>query len=154
MAFLDNNYFFIGSEKANSQLIKTLTSPRKNSQRPLIEIVEEYDNLAQISDFLVLNKSNEEGNNTEILSVSGSQKSCCLKIIRKGTSFQALAEIYFPFVKGFNAAVYFDSDHDRKAKAFCGRSDLGFGSLDVKEDYCDDDFNHGNSNENVLIFLT
>jgi hypothetical protein len=149
IAFLDNNYFFIGSEKANSQLIKTLTSPRKNSKRPLIEVIEEYDNLAPITDFLVLNKSNEEGNNTEILSVSGSQKSCCLKVIRKGTSFQADAEIYVPFVKRFNTAVYFNSDHDRKVNENTLRNNA---SLGIK-DYCDDDFNHGNSNENVLLFV-
>lgn len=150
IAFLDNNYFFIGSEKANSQLIKTLTAPQKNSKKPLIEVIEEYDNLAPITDFLVLNKNNEEGNNTEILSVSGSQKSCCLKVIRKGTSFEADAEICFPFIKRFNTAVYFHSDHDRKVKDSNNLKNNA--ALGIK-DYCDDDFNHGNSNENVLLFL-
>ncbi len=99
----------------------------------------------------MLNKSNQEANNTEILSVSGSQKSCCLKIIRKGTTFQADAEIYFPFVKRFNTAVYFDSDHDHNVKD--NENTHGNNAKSGVKDYCDDDFNHGNTNANVLFFV-
>ncbi len=155
IAFLDNNYIFIGSEKANSQLIKTLTKPRKNNKRPLIEIIEEYDNLAPITDFLVLNKNNEEGNNTEILSVSGSQKNCCLKIIRKGTSFQADAEIFIPYVKNLNTVVYYNSDHNKNLNFNETKNsiDINFNHLNSIKDYCDHDFNHGNINENILFFI-
>lgn len=170
IAFLDSNYIFIGSEKANSQLIKTLRSPRKHKNRPLIDIIEEYDNLAPISDFLVLNKNKEENYSTEILCVSGSHKSCCLKSIRKGTSFSADAEIFIPFIKSFNSVLYYNSDHslnlnnknnkdgereNRYSKVATNpniKSNYLTNSNNESE-YCDDDFNHGNNNENVLLFL-
>jgi hypothetical protein len=92
LTYLDNNYVFIGSEKANSQLIKITKTLTSNPSRPFIQIVEEYENLAPISEFTILNSQGEEGN-TEILCVSGDEKSCSLKTLRKGTSINTEAII-------------------------------------------------------------
>jgi DNA damage-binding protein 1 len=104
MTYLDNNYVFIGSEKSNSQLIQITKSPTDYTNRPFIQIVEEYENLAPISDFLVMTGQGEESN-TEILSVSGDNKSCCLKTIRKGTSINVDSEI---FMSGVNTIFSVD----------------------------------------------
>ena len=102
LTYLDANYLFVGSSKANSQLIKVLLTPKENdTKRPFIEIVEEYESLAPISDFTVINNSKEE-NSVEILTVSGTDKNCAIKNIRKGTSlifdceipFQGLLSVY------------------------------------------------------------
>ena len=153
IAFLDNNYFFIGSDKANSQLIKVANTPKKTKNRPLLEIVEEYDNLAPITDFLILNQNNEE-TNTEILCVSGSQKSCCLKTIRKGTSFSADAELFIPYVKNLNSVFYNNSNHSEKSK---NKMDLDEQIENNKNDFYytyKEDYNHENNFEKVLLFIT
>jgi hypothetical protein len=82
ITYLDNYHAFVGSQKANSLLIKILTEVKKNDpKRPLIEVMEEYDNLAPILDFHLLNNNDA---NTEFLCVSGFKKHCGLKILRKG----------------------------------------------------------------------
>ena len=105
ISFLDNNYIFIGSEQGNSQLIKILSVPKNDKNLPFVEVIEEYDNLAPISDFLVINSNNEESN-TEILCICGSGKSCRLKAIRKGTSFSPDVELFFPYIKSFSSFMY------------------------------------------------
>lgn len=107
ITYLDNNYLFIGSEKANSQLIKITKQPTMSTSRPFIEIIEEYENLAPISDFAILNSTSDEGS-TEILCVSGAMKSCSLKTIRKGTSINIDGEIPFAGVKSIFAVFCID----------------------------------------------
>jgi DNA damage-binding protein 1 len=104
ITYLDNNYVYIGSEKSNSQLIQITKSPTDYTNRPFIQIIEEYENLAPISDFLVMTGQGEESN-TEILSVSGDNKSCCLKTIRKGTSINVDSEI---LISGVNTIFSVD----------------------------------------------
>jgi DNA damage-binding protein 1 len=91
ITYIDNNFVFIGSTKSNSQLIRIVKQNTNIQNRPFIEIVEEYDNLAPIFDFTIFN-SNEESN-TEILCISGIDKTCSLKSIRKGTSLDIYGEI-------------------------------------------------------------
>ena len=82
ICYLYNYHIFVGSQKANSQLVKILTQVQKSDpKRPLLEVVEEYDNLAPIIDFSILNNNDA---NTEFLCVSGIKKHCGLKILRKG----------------------------------------------------------------------
>jgi len=82
ICYLDNNFVYIGSNTANSQLIKILKNvDSKNPRRPLVEVIEEFECLAPISDFTLMNYNNS---NTEILCVSGLNKKCSLKVIRKG----------------------------------------------------------------------
>jgi hypothetical protein len=107
LTYLDNNVIFIGSEKGNSQLIKITKSVTNNTSRPFIEIIEEYENLAPISDFCLMNNTNDEGS-TEILCVSGTQKSCCLKTIRKGSSINIEGEIPFVGVKSLFSVIFND----------------------------------------------
>jgi hypothetical protein len=111
ITYLDNNYIFIGSEKANSQLLKINKSPNNSAKRPFLTLVEEYENLAPISDFSILNSQSEEGN-TEILCVSGDDKSCSLKTIRKGTSINSEAEINLSGVISLFSVLYTSKKED------------------------------------------
>ena len=85
IAYLNNNTLFIGSKKSNSQLIKineNLDNNDNNMER--IEIIEEYESLAPISNMILLNNTKEE-NGIEILTVSGIGSNCCVKNIKKVT---------------------------------------------------------------------
>ena len=122
ITYLDNNYLFNGSAKANSQLIKVLTVPKEERTKPFIDIIEEYESLAPISDFAVVNNSKEE-NSIEILSVSGTDKNCSIKNIRKGTSLIFNGEIplsgvksvfLIKYIKNKNTMVIDDGNDDNK----------------------------------------
>lgn len=106
LTYLDANYLFVGSTKGNSQLVKVLMSPKENEPKtPFIDIVEEYESLAPISDFTVVNTSKEE-NSIEILSVSGTDKNCSIKNIRKGTSLIFDGDISVPGLKNIFKVKY------------------------------------------------
>lgn len=92
LAYLDNNIIFAGSQEANSQLIKILKTPSKDVNRPFLEVIEEFDNLAPISDFVITSNGTEEAN-TEVLCLSGTGKACSLKTIRKGTSINVNGQL-------------------------------------------------------------
>ena len=122
ITYLDNNYLFNGSSKANSQLIKVLTVPKEERTKPFIDIIEEYESLAPISDFAVVNNSKEE-NSIEILSVSGTDKNCSIKNIRKGTSLIFNGEIplsgvksvfLIKYIKNKNTMIIDDGNDDNK----------------------------------------
>ena len=81
LTYLDNNYLFLGSYKSNSQLIKVET---KNNS--FITLVENYESLAPISSLTLINNNIEDENNIEILTISGIEKNCCIKEIKKGTA--------------------------------------------------------------------
>ena len=86
IAYLYNNILFIASKKGNSQLIKINNNiDNKELNLDNIEIIEEYESLAPISNMLILNNTKEE-NGIEILTVSGVGKNCSIKNIKKGTS--------------------------------------------------------------------
>ena len=80
LTYLDNNYLFVGSYKSNSQLIKLET---KNNS--FIKFVENYESLAPISNLTLINNNVEDENNIELLTISGIEKNCCIKTIKKGT---------------------------------------------------------------------
>ena len=93
MAYLNNNILFIGSVKCNSQLIKINDNTDNNYiNNSHIEIIEEYESLAPISNMLLLNNTQEE-NGIEIITVSGISNNCSLKNIKKGTSIVYNSEI-------------------------------------------------------------
>ena len=79
MVYLDNNYLFNGSNKANSQLIKI-----ENNSNSLINIVKSYESLSPIKDFILINNMEEE-NAIEFLTISGWEKNCAIKKIKKGS---------------------------------------------------------------------
>jgi hypothetical protein len=83
VCYLDNNYLFVGSEKGNSMLVKITKIITSNLKSPFVEVIEEFDSLAPISDFCIL--SNSE-NTDEILCVTGCDRTSCLKTVRKGAS--------------------------------------------------------------------
>ena len=91
LTYIDNNFVFIGSDKSNSQLVRIVKENTNIQNRPFIDIIEEYDNLAPVSDFVVFN--NAEESNTEMLCISGVDLSCSLKTIRKGTSIDIYGEL-------------------------------------------------------------
>jgi DNA damage-binding protein 1 len=97
LTYLDNNFVFIGSDKGNSQLVR-ITKKSNSLSSPFLEIIEEYDSLAPINDFAILNNGSEESN-TEILCISGVNKTCSLKTIRKGTSINIIGRLDIEGVK-------------------------------------------------------
>ena len=80
LTYLDNNYLFVGSYKSNSQLIKL-----ENKDNSFIKIVENYESLAPISNLTLINNNVDDENNIELLTISGIDKNCCIKSIKKGT---------------------------------------------------------------------
>ena len=93
IAYLNNNILFIGSTKSNSQLIKINENINNNdSNAEKMDIIEEYESLAPISNMILLNNTKEE-NGIEILTVSGIGNNCCVKNIKKGVSITYNGEI-------------------------------------------------------------
>ena len=80
LTYLDNNYLFVGSSKSNSQLIKI-----ESKDNSFIKVVENYESLAPISNLTLINNNIEDENNVELLTISGIEKNCCIKTIKKGT---------------------------------------------------------------------
>ena len=87
LIYLDNNYLFNGSNKSNSQLIKI-----ENNNNLLIKVVKNYESLSPIKDFAIINKIEEE-NGIEILTISGVDKNCYIKKIKKGSSVKLIGEL-------------------------------------------------------------
>ena len=79
LVYLDNNYLFNGSNKANSQLIKIETNTNS-----LINVVKNYESLSPIKEFILINNMEEE-NAIEFLTISGWDKNCAIKKIKKGS---------------------------------------------------------------------
>ena len=80
LTYLDNNYLFVGSYKSNSQLIKI-----ESKDNSFFKVVENYESLAPISNLTLINNNVEDENNVELLTISGIEKNCCIKTIKKGT---------------------------------------------------------------------
>jgi hypothetical protein len=79
LAYLDNNYLFVGSNKANSQLIKI----EKNDNN-FLNVIENFDTLAPISNLALINKNIENENHVELVTISGIEKNCAVNKIKKG----------------------------------------------------------------------
>ena len=93
LTYIDNNYLFNGSNKSNSQLIKI-----ENKNNSLINIVKEYESLSPIKDFIIFNNTKEE-NGIEILTISGLEKNCSIKKIKKGSPVLSHGEIKIKNIK-------------------------------------------------------
>ena len=79
LAYLDNNYLFVGSNKANSQLVKI-----EKNENNFINVVENFNTLAPISNLTLVNKNMENENHVELITISGIEKNCCVNMIKKG----------------------------------------------------------------------
>ena len=79
LAYLDNNYLFVGSNKANSQLVKI-----EKNENNFINVIENFDTLAPISYLTLVNKNIENENHVELITISGIEKNCCVNMIKKG----------------------------------------------------------------------
>ena len=87
LTYLDNNYLFNGSNKSNSQLIKI-----ENNSSSLIKVVKNYESLSPIKDLAIINNMEEE-NGIELLTISGVDKNCYVKKIKKGSSVKLIGEL-------------------------------------------------------------
>ncbi len=87
LVYLDNNYIFNGSNKSNSQLIKI-----ENKNNSLINVVKNYESLSPIKDFAIINDMEEESG-IEILTISGIEKGCAIKKIKKGSPVVSFGEL-------------------------------------------------------------
>ena len=93
LTYLDNNYLFNGSNKSNSQLIKI-----ENNNNSLIKVVKNYESLSPIKDFAIINNMEEE-NGIEILTISGVDKNCYIKKIKKGSSVKLIGELKIKYIR-------------------------------------------------------
>ena len=87
LVYLDNNYIFNGSNKSSSQLIKI-----ENKNNSLINVVKNYESLSPIKDFAIINDMEEESG-IEILTISGIEKGCAIKKIKKGSPVVSFGEL-------------------------------------------------------------
>ena len=109
LTYLDNNYLFNGSNKANSQLIKI-----ENNNDSLIKIIKEYESLSPIKDFDIINNMEEE-NGIEILTISGVDKNCYIKKIKKGSSIFLKGELK---IKNIRNVFKVNTNNDNKIYTF------------------------------------
>ena len=93
LLYLDNNYIFNESNKSNSQLIKI-----QNRGDSLINVVKNYESLSPIKDFAIINNTEDE-NGIEILTISGVDKNCCIKKLKKGISVLFKGELRIKNIK-------------------------------------------------------
>lgn len=164
ISYVEKNLFFIGSDKSNSFYVKLnnvysfeyINNNKTNNNQALagnhfrnnkkklketkdyFEILEEYENLAPITNFLVLNDSKNNHNftdiNTEILCVCGVGKYTTLKSIRKGRSCIQDAEL--PFIPGdkvFSIEVDLEVNYYNACNDYS--SNLYDNNLRIVEDY-------------------
>ena len=102
LAYLDNNYLFVGSNKSNSQLIKI----EKNNNN-LINVIENFDTLAPISNLTLVNKNIENENHVELITISGIEKNCAVNMIKKGIPAIFKDEIEIKNIKSvFKVSLY------------------------------------------------
>lgn len=88
ITYIDNNYVFIGSSHGNSQIIKLLIQQKNDRKNPQIEVIEELNSLAPVYDFIGI-----FNNDPRYICVSGLDKDCTLKTVRKGTSINAFLDL-------------------------------------------------------------
>ena len=99
---MDNNYLFVGSNKAKSQLVKI----EKNNNN-FINVVENFDTLAPISNLTLINKNIENENHVELITISGIEKNCALNKIKKGIPAILEDEIEIKNIKNvFKISLY------------------------------------------------
>ena len=118
MAYLNKNILFIGSIKGNSQLIKineNMDNNVKNNLHIDIDIIEEYESLAPISNMILLNNTKEE-NGIEIITVSGMNNNCSLKNIKKGTNIIYTGELDIKNITDVFKIIINNSGNKRKIK--------------------------------------
>ena len=116
MAYLNNNILFIGSTKSNSQLIKINENIDNNDNNmEKIDIIEEYESLAPISNMILLNNTKEE-NGIEILTVSGMGSNCSVKNIKKGVSITYNGEIAIKNITQVFKIIINNTNNKRKIK--------------------------------------
>ena len=106
LAYLDNNYLFVGSNKANSQLIKI----EKNDNN-FINVIDNFDTLAPISNLALINKNIENENHVELVTISGIEKNCAVNKIKKGIPAILENEIEIKNIKKvFKVYLYRDNN--------------------------------------------
>ena len=93
LLYLDNNYIFNASNKSNSQLIKI-----KSGGESLINVIKNYESLSPIKDFELINNTEDE-NGIEILTISGIDKNCSIKKLKKGISVLFKGELKIKNIK-------------------------------------------------------
>ena len=93
LLYLDNNYIFNSSNKSNSQLIKI-----QSGGDSLINVVKNYESLSPIKDFSIINNIEDE-NGIEILTISGVDKNCCIKKLKRGISVLSKGELKIKNIK-------------------------------------------------------
>lgn len=96
MAYLDNAFVFIGSQHADSQLVRIRQDLDEHGS--CIEVAEQYDNLGPVVDMCVMG-SQQEGQSC-VVTCSGTKKSGTLRVLRSGIGISETAAIAVPGISG------------------------------------------------------
>ena len=136
ISYIGENKLFLGSDVSNSYLIEITqkenikntsntkantnsitknNTNKSNNNNKNIKILEEFENLSPITDFVIINtdnnkknsnEDNDNNNNNDILCVSGTGKYTKFNYLRKGCDLTEIAEIpYFPCNKFFSVEI-------------------------------------------------
>lgn len=96
IVYLDNGFAYIGSASGDSQLVQLHNI--QNDQGSYLEILEEYPNMAPITDFCIVDL--ERQGQGQLVTCSGAGKDGSLRIVRNGVGIDEQATLEMPGVKG------------------------------------------------------
>ncbi|CAH1759117.1 8184_t:CDS:10 [Entrophospora sp. SA101] len=109
ITYLDEGYAFIGSHFGDSQLVKL--RKEYNSSNELMDLLENYVNLAPLHDFCVINL--ERQGLGQLITCSGGNEDGTLRIIRNGIGVTEQASMNILGINGvWSLRPTFDSSHD------------------------------------------
>ena len=96
MCYLDGGFVYVGSQQADSQLIRLVAPPSPEGNH--VNVVETYANLGPIVDFCVVDL--ERQGQGQLVTCSGIGKWGSLRIIRNGVGIHAHAAMDLAGIKG------------------------------------------------------
>lgn len=90
LTYLDNGYVLVGSRTGDSQVVRLLRQ-RQAGNESLVEVVETFQSLAPLIDFVVSDL--ERMGQSSVVAASGAFKEGSIRIVRQGSNLQTALEI-------------------------------------------------------------
>ncbi|KAH8557053.1 CPSF A subunit region-domain-containing protein [Umbelopsis sp. PMI_123] len=160
IVYLDNGFAYIGSPSGDSQLVQLHNI--QNEEGSYLEILEEYPNMAPITDFCIVDL--ERQGQGQLVTCSGAGKDGSLRIVRNGVGIDEQATLEMPGVKGlWSLADFYGSTHEETIVfSFIGETrvlHLNDSELEEVEQFSGFDMSHstvacGNVVGNLLVQVT
>lgn len=112
ISYLDNGFVYIGSQAADSQLIR-LTTERNSQTGSFVEVVQSFPHLGPIVDFCVVQGMGylRQGQG-QVVTCSGMGKDGSLRVIRNGIGISEQASVDLPGIKSmFSLSAHVDAPY-------------------------------------------